>query len=360
MPEKEPVAASQFFFSVSSCGRPALHHRRSTGVACCAAVVVVARQPQFLFDPKASLLCAGRNKTRAAAKMAAEGNSRQFILDWENAISRDDLFRVQRILRSGRLDVNLQYNHRIYKWSALHHASCRGFLRIVRVLLEHGAEVNKQDERGRTALQRAIWNIRNLDVAQFLLEQGADPNIRNNSGQTALHIATHKATVDFMPVLLKYGADLEAKNNYGYTPLHCVCIYDFSVKSTVQFLLANGADMNSTSNYGNSVLWSACLGGKNAEIVRLLLQHGAAVHLNTRSKGSGRTILHEISLRSERYVKVMEVLLQYGAKPKITDSRGNLPLHVACQNGSLGAIYVLFQRMLGDGSISFRGTARNH
>jgi ankyrin repeat protein len=60
---------------------------------------------------------------------------------------------------------------------------------VGRVLLEHGANPNWQDEEGDTPIHRAIRSRLVLDPAKFielLLEFGADVRIRNREGQTAL------------------------------------------------------------------------------------------------------------------------------------------------------------------------------
>ncbi len=58
---------------------------------------------------------------------------------------------------------------------------------VVRLLLNHGADVNAQDKRGRTALMRATTTF-NVSSVRLLLEQGADRNLVDEKGQTALDL----------------------------------------------------------------------------------------------------------------------------------------------------------------------------
>jgi ankyrin repeat protein len=67
-------------------------------------------------------------------------------------------------------------------------ASGYGFKQSVKVLIEHHADVNLQDTKGRTALMHAAAG-RYSDALPLLLENGADPNARNNDGKTALDLA---------------------------------------------------------------------------------------------------------------------------------------------------------------------------
>jgi len=52
-------------------------------------------------------------------------------------------------------------------------------------LLEHGANLNVQDNDGRTPLHYAVENC-HVDVARVLFDHGADPTIRDNEGMTPL------------------------------------------------------------------------------------------------------------------------------------------------------------------------------
>ncbi|MGA7379653.1 MAG: ankyrin repeat domain-containing protein [Terriglobales bacterium] len=77
---------------------------------------------------------------------------------------------------------------------------------VARVLLEHGASPNWQDEGGNTAIHRVISSRIVLDPAKFiqvLLNFGADAKIRNREGRTALDEAllqTGKIAEAYFPV----------------------------------------------------------------------------------------------------------------------------------------------------------------
>ncbi len=61
-------------------------------------------------------------------------------------------------------------------------------LPAVRIMVEAGANLNKQCEHGRTALHMAsAWG--HLDVVRFLMKKGADPTIRDNDGMTPPMVA---------------------------------------------------------------------------------------------------------------------------------------------------------------------------
>lgn len=98
--------------------------------------------------------------------------------------------------------------------------------RCVQLLLDGGADVNKQTNDGWTALHSAS-NWGQYDVAAYLLSRGADVNAQTKSSQTALHIAassTHAHSEKMLQVLLmEPSADFTLKNNLGETA-HTVAI----------------------------------------------------------------------------------------------------------------------------------------
>lgn len=76
---------------------------------------------------------------------------------------------------------------------------------VVRHLLEHGADINAQDDKGRSALL-AVAERGNAAVARVLLEKGADVALRNREGKTAWRLAAQRGDRTMMELLEKSGA----------------------------------------------------------------------------------------------------------------------------------------------------------
>jgi ankyrin repeat protein len=71
---------------------------------------------------------------------------------------------------------------------AMHVAAARGHVRVVDLLLRHGAKVGLQDINGRTALHHAARHLHN-EVADMLVEHGASIGIEDIVGSTPIDLA---------------------------------------------------------------------------------------------------------------------------------------------------------------------------
>jgi ankyrin repeat protein len=92
---------------------------------------------------------------------------------------------VRWLLRRDVVDVNAQQFDRS---TALHFAAFHGHLEVAEILLEHNAEVNASDDRGRLPLHDAARSGR-LELVRLLLMQGGDANARDSFGSTPLDMA---------------------------------------------------------------------------------------------------------------------------------------------------------------------------
>jgi len=81
----------------------------------------------------------------------------------------------------------------------------------VALLVEFGADVNAQDQRGRTPLMCTLHTA--------LLSYGANVNAQNEDGQTALMVAVQRAEIDAVRWLISSGANLDARDREGRTAL---------------------------------------------------------------------------------------------------------------------------------------------
>lgn len=83
--------------------------------------------------------------------------------------------------------INSRSNNRL-KAAPIQSAASRGHRKIVRMLLEHGADPNIREQGGYTPLHAAAQNGDD-EMIRLLLYGGADLTIASNNGKTALDLA---------------------------------------------------------------------------------------------------------------------------------------------------------------------------
>ncbi|MBD3273212.1 hypothetical protein GF385_02565 [Candidatus Dependentiae bacterium] len=97
-------------------------------------------------------------------------------------------------------------------------AAWQGHEKIVNLLLDNYANVDKQNDKGNTPLVTAAWQG-HLEIVNLLLDNSADVNKQNDKGWTALHHAANKGHLKIVKALVEADADLNATTNKGNTPL---------------------------------------------------------------------------------------------------------------------------------------------
>ncbi len=88
----------------------------------------------------------------------------------------------------------------------------------VRLLLEYGADPNRQTMKGDTALMYAVYQDNQAGI-KSLIAKGADVNLKNHDGLTAFSIAIRNRRFGCAGILLKNGADVNVTDLDGQTPL---------------------------------------------------------------------------------------------------------------------------------------------
>jgi ankyrin repeat protein len=102
--------------------------------------------------------------------------------------------------------VNVQVQNKNHL-TPLHLASFYGWVKLVRMLLNRGETANREDNLGRTPLHMVAKGSRDLGhdasvrVAKLLLEHGADIDAQSKDSATPLHVASYYGRVEMVRVL---------------------------------------------------------------------------------------------------------------------------------------------------------------
>ena len=251
------------------------------------------------------------------------------------------------LLSNGAHDTQV-YLHRSYRHqsdyrSPLELAIAHGFVRTAEVFIKGGFDVMSKSENGEPLLFLACrasskiyyHDTESLPMAmvKMLIEHGADMHTTNKSGKNALHIALEAAEPDIQIVglLLDGGVDINAKDLSGKTPFHCFCKNSRSssyskseeILKLLLSLLPPGAE---NSDCQLQSLWdedpivetplAMAIEAENWPIFTILLERRAVFHT---------TRPHDTLLRKSAYVcalqpRAVKLLLEAGASVTTIDS----------------------------------------
>jgi ankyrin repeat protein len=204
-------------------------------------------------------------------------------------------------------------------------AIANGHLDVARVLVEHGADVNKANVMGVTPLYATIdvawvpyeWSpepivaqekTNYLDLMKLLLDHGADPNARlghsiwsrvlsenrvwiDVAGSTAFFRAAMADDVKAMQLLKAGGADPNIPTQNGTTPLMAAAGVGWGANyskttpermAAVQYCISQGNKVTTADSLGFTPLHGAAFVG-DLPLIQFLVDHGAKTDVKTKA-----------------------------------------------------------------------------
>jgi ankyrin repeat protein len=186
----------------------------------------------------------------------------------------------------------------------------RHFL-VANLLYRHGAVVDVQDYKKETPLLAASGEV---ETMRWLLDHGADVNGQNDVGRTPLHYGALDMNFETIQVLLDHGADINSQNIVGETPLYDLLPSHHSsserMVDMVRLFLERGADTNIPKLDHSTALHFASSSGR-PEVAQLLLSYGAKVDEKDKQ---GRTPFQVAA--SKGHHAMTKLLLEHGAVPQ--------------------------------------------
>ena len=138
-----------------------------------------------------------------------------------------------------------------YQNTCLHIAAAYGSSRTIKVLIEHGMDIECVAEEGRTPLMMATLLGKEKSF-QTLLESGAAIEAKDESEQTCLHHASRLGFERISEVLIEWGASVNPVDKGRRVPLHRAT--DLACINVMRLLLDNGADVNAQDAIGGTPL----------------------------------------------------------------------------------------------------------
>ena len=191
-------------------------------------------------------------------------------------------------------------------------------------LLRQGTPVSLRMQDGTSPLAYAALRGSETSV-RLLLKYGADPNVTNQAGVTALVWGVRELAK--VRMLLDAGAAPNVQTRLGNTPLIIAAAHASSV-DVVRLLLERNADLHVTNRRGTSALRNAVRAGE-LETAKVLLNRGA--RQNSETNGAS-----DLSLAAGRGDQQMvELLLGHGADPNHEKGRSALTAALLAQKPAI-------------------------
>jgi uncharacterized protein len=107
----------------------------------------------------------------------------------------------------------------MYAKDELHIAANKGDAKIVKEILQTSPDVDARDSYGGTALHAAMFQD-DIEIVRLLIEHGYDVNaVGPTNGYTPLHDAVWANNLAAVKLLVENGANLKTKGHDGLTPV---------------------------------------------------------------------------------------------------------------------------------------------
>ncbi|KAG8552326.1 hypothetical protein GDO81_004477 [Engystomops pustulosus] len=252
----------------------------------------------------------------------------------------------------------------------LHLAAGYNRVKIVQLLLQHGADVQAKDKGDLVPLHNAC-SYGHYEVTELLVKHGACVNAMDLWQFTPLHEAASKNRVEVCSLLLSYGADPHMLNCHNKSAIDLAptpqlkerLAYEFKGHSLLlaareadvarikKHLLLEIVNFKHPQTHETALHFAASSPyPKRKQVCELLLRKGGNVNEKTKD------FLTPLHVAAEKgYNDVVEVLLKHEAKVNAVDNLGQTCLHRAAHCGHLQTCRILLNSGSDPAIVSLQG-----
>ncbi|HSZ86020.1 MAG TPA: ankyrin repeat domain-containing protein [Puia sp.] len=242
-------------------------------------------------------------------------------------------------IRSGSSDeLNKQFstgadaNDSLEGYSALMAAALNGSTEQMKILIEHGANVNHQNTNGITAL----WlSVPDWDKTILLLNHGADVNHQIEGYNVLSKLAAIPGSINLFHLLVEKSAEIKNSAPKNFLLYNAASSGDTAI---VGFLIRSGLNVNDSTTFGDYPINNA-LTFRSFATLKMLVDNGANVNVHTMSVQTnfdalvGFTPLINAALFGDK--RSFFYLIEHGADPNLKTKNGFTALMLLQQSETI-------------------------
>ncbi|XP_067124218.1 uncharacterized protein [Centruroides vittatus] len=258
------------------------------------------------------------------ATVCADVESLEILIDAGAKISTSDIHGAHPI-------------HYVAQMSGRYNPNRRAALGVLRLLLQHGAQVDCRDQEGRQPLLWAACSG-SSDAILSIISAGGSIDAKDNDGLSALHYAASRGHTDCVDVLITLcGSNIDETDNSGCTALY----YSVAMGQAdcTQLLLKYGSDADHRDLKGRTPAHCGAAKG-HLEMLKILESHGANLWIRNLK---GDLPLHE-AVHFGRKDLVCWLLDQRNNAVNAPNIHGKTPLHIVATNNNIELCQLLIDR----------------
>jgi|SRR5690242_18657424 len=302
---------------------------------------------QMLLDSDRFNILSGASSHRTAFWRVLESS------DWEPELQNQIAFMMLNSV--GNLDFACNGDD----GTLMHHIVQHGRKDMADFPLDRGANINTQDNEGRTPFISACSY--NPHMITFLLKRGADPNLQYKDGRDPLHAAAIVGNFEALEELWNHSfakKRLDQSSGDGWTPLACALAADH--ENVALFLISLGSNMKHTiTSNGRTMLHLATAFSYERVFEHIKKRGDVDVNVRDNIKNETPLLLVRNPLIPAVYIvltftqecagtrykpsstKIIAALLGAGADLGAAGSHLDRPLHIATITGRTDIVHVL-------------------
>lgn len=255
----------------------------------------------------------------ACSTKPARDNKPQWRSDLVRAIQRHSVIEVERILSANAASPDVPLNDN--GLTPLMVAVRAGRKEIVLWLIQQGAKVNAVTKRENGTALLGACDRGHVDVIRVLVEHGANVNHADSQGWTPLLAALSQNQTATAQYLITNGANIDVQLRNGRSALMVAA--ERGNAELVQLLIEKGASINHTDEGGEHALLEATIAGRT-DVVSLLVKKGAALDLQDLAHWTAL-----IKAAAHGRCEIVRVLCDAGADPTKRNKFGRTALDYA-------------------------------